>query len=102
MEFVAEFGAGAIRSSHAPADVERVCDYLIVLSECSVQVAGDVRELLVGHRRVVGTRADLERLASGVEVIRTEHSPGRNSAIARVDGALPIDAPWVTESVDLD
>src|SRR6185437_6516405 len=33
MEFTAEFGASVILSSHLVADLERVCDYLIVLAQ---------------------------------------------------------------------
>jgi ABC-2 type transport system ATP-binding protein len=40
VEFVAELGASAVLSSHLLADVERVCDYLIVLCESRVRIAG--------------------------------------------------------------
>jgi ABC-2 type transport system ATP-binding protein len=48
VDFVAELGATAVLSSHLLADVERVCDHLIVLSGGRVRVAGDVRDLLAG------------------------------------------------------
>jgi ABC-2 type transport system ATP-binding protein len=40
-----------VLSSHLVSDLERVCDYLIVLTGSRVQVAGDVGELLASHRR---------------------------------------------------
>jgi ABC-2 type transport system ATP-binding protein len=46
MESVAELGASAVLASHLLADVERVCDYLIVLRDSRVQVAGPVRDLV--------------------------------------------------------
>jgi ABC-2 type transport system ATP-binding protein len=49
-ESVAELSASAVLSSHLLSDVERVCDYLIVLADSRVQVAGEVAELLAGHR----------------------------------------------------
>ncbi|MER7281827.1 ABC transporter ATP-binding protein [Dactylosporangium sp. NPDC000244] len=49
LESVAELGAAAILSSHLLADVERVCDYLIVLAGGRVRLAGDVRELCANH-----------------------------------------------------
>ncbi|WP_344621010.1 ABC transporter ATP-binding protein [Dactylosporangium salmoneum] len=52
LESVAQLGAGAILSSHLLADVERVCDHLIVLAGARVQLAGDVAALLAAHRRV--------------------------------------------------
>jgi ABC-2 type transport system ATP-binding protein len=52
VDFVAELGSTAILSSHLLADVERVCDHLIVLRDGRVRIAGDVRELLTGGRRL--------------------------------------------------
>ncbi|MEV4254674.1 ABC transporter ATP-binding protein [Spirillospora sp. NPDC049652] len=49
---VADLDGGAILSSHLLADVERVCDHLVVLCDARVQVAGDVKDLLAAHRRL--------------------------------------------------
>ena len=55
METVAEHGVSVVLSSHLVADLERVCDYLIVLVASRVQIAGPVDELLAvappAHRR---------------------------------------------------
>ncbi|GAA1821521.1 ABC transporter ATP-binding protein [Actinomadura chokoriensis] len=80
MEFVAELGAGAVLSSHLLGDIEQVCDYLIVLCDARIQVAGDVRDLLARHYRVTG---DLGRPPAGAEVVRA----GQGGAIVRT--ALP-------------
>jgi ABC-2 type transport system ATP-binding protein len=50
MEVVAEHGIGIVLSSHLIADLERVCDYLVVLAASQVQVAGNVDALLASHR----------------------------------------------------
>ena len=42
MEVVAEHGVSVVLSSHLVADLERVCDYLVVLVASHVQVAGEV------------------------------------------------------------
>jgi len=39
-----------VLSSHLMADVERVCDYLIVLVGSRVQLTGPAGELLAGYR----------------------------------------------------
>ena len=39
-----------VLSSHLVADLEQVCDYLIVLTAARVQVAGAVTELLAAHQ----------------------------------------------------
>jgi ABC-2 type transport system ATP-binding protein len=51
-----------VLSSHLVSDLERVCDYLIVLVASRVQAAGQVGELLAAHRRLAGNQASLEDL----------------------------------------
>ena len=51
MATVAEHEVSIVLSSHLVADLERVCDYLIVLASSRVQVDGDVDDLLATHRR---------------------------------------------------
>ena len=41
-------------SSHLVADLERVCDYLVVLAASRVQLAGEVEELLATHHLLTG------------------------------------------------
>jgi ABC-2 type transport system ATP-binding protein len=104
-DFVAELGASAVLSSHLLADVETVCDYLIVLCDSRVQVAGDVSALLATHRRLVAPPGGLDRMPAGAEVVQVEHTQGRSSAIVRVNGspgASGLEAgPWTVEDVGL-
>jgi ABC-2 type transport system ATP-binding protein len=51
-----------VLSSHLVADLERVCDYLIVLTAARVQVAGEVEELLAAHRLLTGPQRDPDTL----------------------------------------
>ncbi|MFC0003778.1 ABC transporter ATP-binding protein [Micromonospora siamensis] len=97
VDFVGELGASAILSSHLLADVERVCDHLIVLADARVQLAGDVRDLLATHHRVVAGPAVLDRLPARVTVVhRTE-----GAALVRSPGALP-PGPWRAETPGLE
>ena len=52
VDFVRELGASAVLSSHLLSDVEQICDYLVVLTDARVRVAGPVGDLLAGHRWV--------------------------------------------------
>ena len=105
-----ELGAGAVLSSHALGDVERVCDYLVVLTDSRVQLAGDTEDLLAGHRRLVGTREQLAHLPPGTETVRIDHIPDHTpdhtpdhcSAVVRIDRPLPGDASWTAEPLDLE
>jgi ABC-2 type transport system ATP-binding protein len=80
VEFVSELGASAVLSSHLLSDVEQVCDYLVVLCDSRVQVAGPVRDLLASHYRIVG---DPPRTPAGVAVVWAEH----RHALVRGDAA---------------
>jgi len=49
-EFAAARQVSVVMSSHLVSDLERICDYLIVLVASRVQLAGPVSELLASHR----------------------------------------------------
>jgi ABC-2 type transport system ATP-binding protein len=55
MAAVAEDGLSVIFSSHVVAELERVADYLVVLNDGQLQVAGDVDDLLATHRVLTGS-----------------------------------------------
>jgi ABC-2 type transport system ATP-binding protein len=101
MEFVADLGASAVLSSHLLGDVERVCDYLIVLSRSRVQVAGEVRDLLAEHHRLVAARGELDRLPAGVELVHSEDIGRHSRAVIRTT-ARPPQLPWPVEPVTLE
>ena len=44
-----EHGLTVLLSSHSISDLERVCDYLIILSDARVQLAGDIDEIIRSH-----------------------------------------------------
>ena len=62
MESVAEHEMTVVLSSHLVADLERVCDHLVVLIDSRVELAGDIDELLAQHHRLVGPRRHGARL----------------------------------------
>jgi ABC-2 type transport system ATP-binding protein len=101
MEFTAESGASVILSSHLVADLERVCDYLVVLAESRVLVAGDVDDLLATHPRLIGLRRDPEVLPAGATVIHASHTDRQSTLI--VHSETPIeDSAWDSERLDLE
>src|SRR5689334_6764873 len=50
----AEDGVAVLFSSHVIAELERICDYLVVLLAGRVQIAGDIDDLRARHRLVTG------------------------------------------------
>jgi ABC-2 type transport system ATP-binding protein len=51
---VTTHGVGVLLSSHLVADLERICDYLVVLVASRVRLAGEISALLESHRRLAG------------------------------------------------
>ncbi len=56
MAAVAEGGMTMIMSANAIADIDRVCDYLVILLDGKVRLAGDIEEITAQHRFVSGPR----------------------------------------------
>jgi ABC-2 type transport system ATP-binding protein len=94
MEYIAEHSASVILSSHLVSDLERVCDYLIVLVASRVRVAGEVDDLLASHYRLTGVRRDPADLPPGVDVIDSSHTDRQSTLIVR--STTPIDDPLFT------
>jgi ABC-2 type transport system ATP-binding protein len=101
MEAAAEYELSVVLSSHLVADLERVCDYLIVLVESRVQVVGEVDELLAGHHLLTGPRRDPASLPAGQQVISASHTERQSTLLVRTDG--PIHDPlWTVGQVGLE
>jgi ABC-2 type transport system ATP-binding protein len=101
MEIVSEHGVSVVLSSHLVADLERVCDYLILLAEGHVQLSGEVDELLATHRRVSGPRRDPSSLPAGQEVIEESHTDRQSTLLIRTEEPI-IDPAWSVEEVGLE
>jgi ABC-2 type transport system ATP-binding protein len=101
MAFTAEHGAGVILSSHLVSDLERVCDYLIVLIGSRVRLAGDVDDLLEGHFRLIGARCDRADLPAGVQVIEESHTERQSTFIVRAGGP-PAVASFTADRLTLE
>ena len=101
MEFVAEGDVSVVLSSHLVADLERVCDYLVVLVDSRLQVAGEVDDLLGSHRRLIGPRRDPSSLPSGQDVIEESHTDRQSTLLVRCDGPV-LDPAWTVEELSLE
>jgi len=101
METVAEHGTSVVLSSHLVADLERICDYLVVLVASRVRVAGEVSALLASHRRLSGPRRDLRTLPAGQEVITESHTDKQTVLLVRT-GEPVHDPAWTVTPVSLE
>lgn len=101
MAVVAERGPSVVLSSHLVADLERVCDYLVVLVASRVQVAGAIDELLASHHRLTGPRRDPARLPADQHVIEASHTDRQSTLLVRSDGPI-LDPVWAVDQVSLE
>jgi ABC-2 type transport system ATP-binding protein len=102
MGSVAEQGVTVVLSSHLLADLERVCDYLIVLSAAHVQVLGTTEELLAQHKLLIGRYREPQPPIAGVaQVVRSSHTDRQASLLVRTSGPIH-DPAWKAHEVSLE
>lgn len=101
MAIVAGHGVSVVLSSHLIADLERVCDYLVLLVASHVRLAGEVAALLATHHRLSGPRQDARSLPSGQEGIEESHTDKQSTFLVRTDQPI-LDPAWTVRPVTLD
>ena len=88
-------------SSHVIADVERICDHMVLLTASRVQLCGDIEELLAAHKLLVGPRKDtsvLERTHTVVQATRTDR---QSTLLVRLGGPV-LDPAYTVSDIGLE
>ena len=101
MEAVSETGLTVILSSHIVAELERVCDHLVILAQARAELAGPIDEILAGHRLLTGPRTEAAAVARMHDVIRERHTERQTTLLVRANGHV-YDADWELHEVDLE
>jgi ABC-2 type transport system ATP-binding protein len=101
MDGVAETSATVVIASHVVADIERVCDHIVLLADGGVRLEGKVEELLDSHRLLTGPRRPLGSIRGVREVVRERHSGRQLTLLTVVDGPI-VDPSWTVERVSLE
>jgi ABC-2 type transport system ATP-binding protein len=101
MEAVAETGMTVVLSSHIVADLERVCDHLVILSSARVQLEGPIEAIVASHRLLTGPRTDPVGVGRVHEVIRASHTERQTTLLVRANGHV-YDTSWQQHEVDLE
>jgi ABC-2 type transport system ATP-binding protein len=94
MEVTAEDELSVVMSSHLVSDLERICDYLVVLVASRVQVAGEVDTLLASHYQLTGPRREPETLPADWEIISESYTDRQGTLLVRSEA--PITDPGLT------
>ena len=101
MEMVAEYGPTVVLSSHLLADVERICDHLVVLAHGEVRLAGPVDEVLKTHKLLTGPRRDTGQLPKDQHVVQARNTDRHTTVLVRTDQPI-LDPNWIVTDVGLE
>ncbi|MEU7862671.1 ABC transporter ATP-binding protein [Nonomuraea sp. NPDC049141] len=101
MEAAVEHKLSVVLSSHLVSDLERVCDYLIVLVDSRVQIAGKTDQLLATHHRLTGPRRDPDRLPDDQHVVSASHTDRQSTYVVRTDAPIH-DPAWTVSRLSLE
>jgi ABC-2 type transport system ATP-binding protein len=96
-------GMSVLLSSHVLVELERVADYLILLSRGSVQVAGQATDLLACHRVLTGPAAEADRYAGRLGVVYARRDGARAHLLIRTSASVgPVPPGWEAHPVSLE
>ena len=94
-------GVSVLLSSHVLAELERVADYLILLSHGRVQLAGEVDGLLATHRMLTGPAAEAGTYV-GRPVVHLHRGEAQARLLVRAGAGDPVPPGWQAHPVGLE
>jgi ABC-2 type transport system ATP-binding protein len=98
---MADDGVSVVLSSHVLAELERVADYLILLSRGRVQVAGEIDGLLATHRLLTGPAAEAGKYAER-PVVHVQRGEVQAHLLVRAGARDPVPPGWEAHPVGLE
>jgi ABC-2 type transport system ATP-binding protein len=101
LEAVAGHELTVVLSSHILADLERVCDHLVILATGRTQLAGSIEEIVASHRLLTGPRDETDEVAHMHEVVRESHTERQTTLLVRANGHV-YDSHWTVHQLDLE
>jgi ABC-2 type transport system ATP-binding protein len=103
MTAMVDDGVSVLLSSHVLTELERVADYLILLSGGGVRIAGEVDDLLACHRVLSGPAVEAEMLAQRLTVVHTWGGEAQAHLLVKMNGSADSVPPgWEKHPVTLE
>ena len=101
MSVVAEDGLTVIFSANALADVERVCEHIVILVNGRPRLAGDTEELIQSHVVAIGPRTQGVSAIDG-ELIEAHHAERQTIRLLRGQGPSRVDDGTIVRPATLE
>lgn len=101
MTAMVDDGVTVVLSSHVLAELERVADYIILLSRGRVQVAGTVDDLLSSHRLLTGPAAQADSYAER-PVVHARRAQAHAHLLVQAGADDPVPLGWEVHSIGLE
>jgi len=98
---MADDGVSVVLSSHVLAELERVADYLILMSRGRVQLAGEIDDLLASHRVLTGPAAEADKYP-GRSVVHVRRGEVQAHLLVRAGADDPVPPGWEAHPVGLE
>ncbi len=103
MTAMVDDGVSVVLSTHVLAELERVADYLILLTGGRVQMAGEVDDLLGCHRVLTGPAAQVDQLTPRLGVVHAWRAEAQAHLLIRTNGSAdPVPPGWEGHPVSLE
>jgi ABC-2 type transport system ATP-binding protein len=93
-------GVSVLLSSHVLAELERVADYLVLLSQGQLQIAGEVDDLLAGHRMLTGPTTLADRFSG--PVVHARRGEAVTHLLVRAGPDDPVPPGWEAHTVGME
>ncbi|MFF5128483.1 ABC transporter ATP-binding protein [Streptomyces syringium] len=102
MTEAAEHATTVVMASHVLAELDGVCDYLLLIADGQVRLAGEVEDLTAAHTLLVGRHEGpaLPPELAGHTVVESRTTGRQFSALVRTDG--PVAGRWEAAEPSLE
>jgi ABC-2 type transport system ATP-binding protein len=101
LEAVTERELTVVLSSHILADLERVCDRLVILAAGQTQLVGSIEEIVAEHRLLTGPRDSADDVTRLHDIVRESHAERQTTLLVRANGHV-YDSRWTVHELDLE
>ncbi len=103
MAAVAEDGLSVVFSSHVVSELERIADYLVVLNDGRLQLAGEVERLLARHMILTGPGGEMLASSQRVTIIHARQARAQAHLLVSVSGGGDLVLPgWQSLAASLE